>query len=408
METLTFREGREKGVLISRMPSGKIVLIQQGVRLPAGFKAGVPFQCELVEREKVWLARPIRACPLWEAEEQARQAREAEEQALRQRTAALEAIYMGFRDTPDAIPDGWTFDMDACWRCAFRLWFVHTETGTRFERIMERDALAKRRWFTVSEDGENLLLYGGRYELETWSSAGDSIREFWAYLTPEETALVRRGIASLQAKELGDPCVYAAKWKTNGWLGVFPDARTVAWVRFQATPRAAELGLIRVEAWTPSWRVEAVKSELSNHEDSNGKLMWTAGHPAYSLRKIRQGFGIRREPAVPLKDLRDRLYAAHHREFVPVTGDLWVVDLYREKTVPMGWTPLLEDLFGDVTEPTPPDTYHYNASPEWVTAFRAEIVRLWEERRALWEVTVAEHTAQIESIIQAARSEESA
>ena len=58
--TLSFGPGRNPGDLVSRLDGGKVVLIERGARLPAGFPEG-KWECEVTEREKVAIARPLRA-----------------------------------------------------------------------------------------------------------------------------------------------------------------------------------------------------------------------------------------------------------------------------------------------------------------------------------------------------------
>lgn len=58
--SLSFRHS-SKGNLVSNLPSGKVVLVQHGCSLPSGFPEGV-WECEVVEKANVALARPLRLC----------------------------------------------------------------------------------------------------------------------------------------------------------------------------------------------------------------------------------------------------------------------------------------------------------------------------------------------------------
>ena len=91
MTPLTFRPG-DRGGLISRLPGGKIVLIERGVRLPAGFGADARWLCEIREPTggKVALARPIQLDSEWVRVRDARAAADAEREAAH--AAALAKI----------------------------------------------------------------------------------------------------------------------------------------------------------------------------------------------------------------------------------------------------------------------------------------------------------------------------
>ncbi|HND31842.1 MAG TPA: hypothetical protein PLA94_17690, partial [Myxococcota bacterium] len=107
MISLTFTPGRNDD-LISRLPGGKIVLIERGARLPAGFGAGVPWLCEIREPVggKVAFARPIRMDPepaRKAAEEAAR--REAYEESGRAMSAMRARALRGEVPSPAEVAD---------------------------------------------------------------------------------------------------------------------------------------------------------------------------------------------------------------------------------------------------------------------------------------------------------------
>lgn len=91
MIPLSFFPG-DRGDLISRLPGGKVVLLERGARLPVGFGAGASWLCEIREPDggKVAFARPIQLDPEPARKAEASLRRAAEDAARGAELAALQ------------------------------------------------------------------------------------------------------------------------------------------------------------------------------------------------------------------------------------------------------------------------------------------------------------------------------